>query len=349
MPALEFLLSLTSTPHRKTSAAYYSRLAVQPKTAPQPLDAPAWDLLEVTGSCPMVVSYAVNRFTRPVKVTVQPPTNLDRDKTRSKPDNRVLFNITPLLVPAYVSYGVLLEPTTYWLQKDYIPSLLDDVAVPAREEPLIMGEASPNIQYFDDLTTCIMNNDTVSPFTVAMAPHLTSVPFEITRHDRHGREEVYSSALPKMRQLKLDLFRLWERRSDLYELSTIAIAWLCYTRLVRAGAVGKTLRERVLDTCLLLAVKFNQDCNERVQAAIQHLTILRERPQDWCTALEFSVYSLLDFSLHIPHEVVIKEIEDYLLWRHLTFEEIFGVGLAAFLNAAHKRLEVNPDDAHPAH
>ena len=151
--------------------------------------------------------------------------------------------------------------------------------------------------------------DTVSPFTVAMAPHLTSVPFEITRHDRRrwhspqvytdGREEVYGSALPKMRQLKLDLFRLWERRSDLYELSTIAIAWLCYTRLVRAGVVGKTLRERVLDTCLLLAVKFNQDCNERLvvrwiayrtaQAAIHHLTILRERPQDWCTALEFSV------------------------------------------------------------
>ncbi|RKP08162.1 hypothetical protein THASP1DRAFT_16032 [Thamnocephalis sphaerospora] len=103
--------------------------------------------------------------------------------------------------------------------------------------------------------------------------------------------------LSKIRSLKSRLLNFGIAQ-DL-ELSTIALSYVYFEKLVLARMINKANRRLVAGVCLLLAVKVN----ERKERRVPQVTAkqLRER--------EFSIYATLGFNLYISPREFMPHLE----------------------------------------
>ncbi|KAJ2779180.1 18S rRNA pseudouridine methyltransferase [Coemansia javaensis] len=102
----------------------------------------------------------------------------------------------------------------------------------------------------------------------------------------------------QIRRLKAHMLRV-AREQDL-ELSTAAIGWVYFEKLVVKGCVAKGNRRLVAAVCLLLSLKINEGHADLVSRALQAIQRRFEVSADDILDHEFSVFAELGFSLWLP-------------------------------------------------
>ncbi|KAJ1988873.1 hypothetical protein EDC05_005033 [Coemansia umbellata] len=104
--------------------------------------------------------------------------------------------------------------------------------------------------------------------------------------------------LDQLRRLKAYMLRVM-REQDL-ELSTAAIGWVYFEKLIWKGYVVKDNRKLVAAVCLFLALKINESREVSVSRSLQVIQRRFEVSADSILDQEFSVFAELEFSLWVP-------------------------------------------------
>ncbi|KAJ2322734.1 hypothetical protein IWW51_004097, partial [Coemansia sp. RSA 2702] len=111
-------------------------------------------------------------------------------------------------------------------------------------------------------------------------------------HQRDGYAEIVAGG-PTFEQIRrLRAYTLRVTREQDLELSTAAIGWVYFEKLILKGYVVKDNRKLVAAVCLFLAMKINES-RETIQRRF-------EVSEDSILDQEFSVFAELDFSLWVP-------------------------------------------------
>eukprot|EP00916_Digyalum_oweni_P024017 GHVL01039767.1.p1 GENE.GHVL01039767.1~~GHVL01039767.1.p1 ORF type:complete len:357 (+),score=75.64 GHVL01039767.1:44-1072(+) len=128
-------------------------------------------------------------------------------------------------------------------------------------------------------------------------------------------------SLSKLRNLKADLFNFQENMSVEIEISTVAMAWMYFEKLVMNNYVAKANRKLFAGVCLVLAYKFNQafrkDHFSRLVNSIKTLDHKDRLDEQQILEKEFQVYAYLEFSLMISGECVCPLIEPICAQRNI--------------------------------
>lgn len=115
-----------------------------------------------------------------------------------------------------------------------------------------------------------------------------------------------SLTLSKIRNVKKCALRGF-MRVDI-EVSTVAIAVICFERLCMKGMVTALNVDLSMSVCLLLAFKFNDNVHvtekyhARLLALLEFIDDEWEIPRSAVFEAEFGAFVSLDFSLHVPHQ-----------------------------------------------
>lgn len=111
------------------------------------------------------------------------------------------------------------------------------------------------------------------------------------------------------------------------ELSSVALAYVYFEKLVQARRVGKINRKLVAATCFLLAVKIN-DAKENTD-----FSTLFERLEEefgvteaMIKQVEFQVFAALEFSLFVAQEEMFPHLERLMRERGVKWEDYGGLG-----------------------
>ncbi|KAI8322465.1 hypothetical protein GQ54DRAFT_323986 [Martensiomyces pterosporus] len=123
---------------------------------------------------------------------------------------------------------------------------------------------------------------------------------ELNDHFREAHPELYAVGLTldQIRRLRTHMLRV-TREQDL-ELSTAAIAWVYFEKLIWKGYVVKDNRKLVSAVCLYLALKINESREVSISRSLQAIQRRFEVSAKSILDQEFSVFAELDFSLWVP-------------------------------------------------
>ncbi|KAJ2598062.1 18S rRNA pseudouridine methyltransferase [Coemansia sp. RSA 1721] len=123
---------------------------------------------------------------------------------------------------------------------------------------------------------------------------------ELNDHFRETHPEIYAVGLTldQIRRLRAHMLRV-TREQDL-ELSTAAIGWVYFEKLIWKGYVTKDNRKLVAAVCLFLALKINESREVPISRSLQAIQRRFEVSSNSILDQEFSVFAELDFSLWVP-------------------------------------------------
>ncbi|KAJ1739574.1 hypothetical protein IWW42_005303 [Coemansia sp. RSA 1085] len=118
------------------------------------------------------------------------------------------------------------------------------------------------------------------------------------RQEGHLEVVLGGPTLEQIRRLRAHMLRV-TREQDL-ELSTAAIGWVYFEKLIFKGYAVKDNRKLVAAVCLLLALKINESREVSISRSLQAIQRRFEVSTSLILDQEFSVFAELDFSLWIP-------------------------------------------------
>ncbi|KAJ2786784.1 18S rRNA pseudouridine methyltransferase [Coemansia interrupta] len=123
---------------------------------------------------------------------------------------------------------------------------------------------------------------------------------ELNDHFRETHPELYAVGLTldQIRRLRAHMLRV-TREQDL-ELSTAAIGWVYFEKLIWKGYVTKDNRKLVAAVCLFLALKINESREVPISRSLQAIQRRFEVSAKSILDQEFSVFVELGFSLWVP-------------------------------------------------
>ncbi|KAJ1721834.1 18S rRNA pseudouridine methyltransferase [Coemansia erecta] len=123
---------------------------------------------------------------------------------------------------------------------------------------------------------------------------------ELNDHFRETHPELYAVGLTldQIRRLRAHMLRV-TREQDL-ELSTAAIGWVYFEKLIWKGYVTKDNRKLVAAVCLFLALKINESREVPISRSLQAIQRRFEVSAKSILDQEFSVFAELGFSLWVP-------------------------------------------------
>mmetsp|Transcript_12818 Transcript_12818/g.19294 ORF Transcript_12818/g.19294 Transcript_12818/m.19294 type:complete len:477 (-) Transcript_12818:154-1584(-) len=130
-------------------------------------------------------------------------------------------------------------------------------------------------------------------------------------------------SLSKIRNLKKAAL-LGSLALDL-EVSTVAIAFICFEQLCLKGLVTKANRRLSMAVCLILAVKFNESISDTcLDSVFEFADRQWSIPKKEILEAEFGAFMHLNFSLHVPHEHVFVVYSRLLKQMHKTSRVYLG-------------------------
>jgi len=133
-----------------------------------------------------------------------------------------------------------------------------------------------------------------------------------------------SLTLSKLRNLQKDLREMTLVLPEL-DISTVAMAWVFFDKLVLGHHVQKANRKLLAGACLVLAFKFNQHGDRallrRLAACIRKLDRKDQLNLDDIHDAELKVFVWLEFGLHLPWKAVIPHMKRFLKDLGISFPE----------------------------
>ena len=117
--------------------------------------------------------------------------------------------------------------------------------------------------------------------------------------DQHPELQANNITLSKIRNLKKEL--LSHAKAAGLEMSTVALGYVYFEKLVTKGVVFKSNRKLIAVTCLVLATKFNEEeAEDRLHPLLQDAEKLHGIQKAQVVQSEFSVWAHLKFRLFVP-------------------------------------------------
>jgi len=196
--------------------------------------------------------------------------------------------------------------------------------------------------YLDDPRS---NQNTKHTILSLESYHVSIIPFTRTKRLKEELNDIFakkhpwlhkSLTLSKLRNLKRDLLRISDKDKfpDL-DISTIAISWVYFERLILKGIIHKANRKLMAGVCLTLAYKFNQ--RFRGKMFRKFATCIREMDRkdrlnvNDIREAEFKVFCLLDFEMHLHLEELLPQLEGFLSLRDTSIKEYYSEDVNAEL------------------
>ncbi|KAI8843199.1 hypothetical protein BJ741DRAFT_590257 [Chytriomyces cf. hyalinus JEL632] len=150
---------------------------------------------------------------------------------------------------------------------------------------------------------------------------------ELNEHFRETHPSVDSQlTLSQIRNLKTRMIEIG-RAQDM-ELSSVALAFVYFEKLVIKNFATKANRRLIASVCLLLAAKVNDPKEVKYNDLLEVVERVLEIPPKEVYQHEFSVYAALEFNLFIPlwqimphlERIIeasdVKSLDDYLMGRN---------------------------------
>jgi len=227
-------------------------------------------------------------------------------------------------------------PKWAWSEDESKSKLVRGQSYASYLEPSIAScEYDPN--FLDDRTLRQGKNHTVLRLE---AYQVSVIPF--VRPQRHKEElndqfrtshpNLHSSiTLSKLRNLQKDLRDIATTNPEV-DLSTVALAWVYFEKLVLGDVVRKHNRKILAGACLVLAFKFNQDPDRssvrRLATCIRKLD--RKDQLDLATLndAELKVFVWLKFYLHIGQDQAMPHLQRLLKDSGTTYDCYYGSDVA---------------------
>eukprot|EP00929_Paragymnodinium_shiwhaense_P079865 TRINITY_DN41632_c0_g1_i1.p1 TRINITY_DN41632_c0_g1~~TRINITY_DN41632_c0_g1_i1.p1 ORF type:complete len:534 (-),score=88.78 TRINITY_DN41632_c0_g1_i1:72-1631(-) len=140
-----------------------------------------------------------------------------------------------------------------------------------------------------------------------------------------------SITLSKLRNLQKDLRAIAELVEEV-DLSTFAMAWVFFEKLVLADRVRKVNRKLLAGACLTLAFKFNQHGERsvlrRLASEIRKLDRKDQLNMDALHEAEVQVFIWLEFGLHLRQAAVLPHLYRTLKELGLSHDQYYGPNAA---------------------
>jgi hypothetical protein len=190
---------------------------------------------------------------------------------------------------------------------------------------------APGSHYYDPLALDDPLLKTGKHRTVMALPSYLSsiIQFAPRRELKDEINEQFRSLHPELDPtLTLSMIRSLKKRiadvaeDEQLELSSAALAYVYFEKLVSARRVAKINRKLVAAVCFFLAVKIN-DSKENADFAelLERLADEFDVSEQMIKQVEFQVYAALDFSLFVPQDEVLPHLERLMRERGMKWED----------------------------
>jgi len=140
-----------------------------------------------------------------------------------------------------------------------------------------------------------------------------------------------SMTLSKLRNLQKDLCDIATTNPEV-DLSTVALAWVFFEKLVLGDVVRKHNRKLLAGACLVLAFKFNQETDRssvrRLATCIRKLDRKDQLNLAALNDAELKVFVWLKFSLHIAEDQAMPHLQRLLKDSGTTYDGYYGSDVA---------------------
>eukprot|EP00927_Polykrikos_kofoidii_P042482 TRINITY_DN36452_c0_g1_i1.p1 TRINITY_DN36452_c0_g1~~TRINITY_DN36452_c0_g1_i1.p1 ORF type:complete len:495 (+),score=81.72 TRINITY_DN36452_c0_g1_i1:176-1660(+) len=193
-----------------------------------------------------------------------------------------------------ISYARSLVPTN---DENYDPDFLDDPSLKQGKHHTVLRLESYQVS--------------VIPF---VRPY--RLKEELNDQFRRSHAEIHPSiTLSKLRNLQKDLRQIHDDIAEV-DMSTVALAWVYFEKLVLKDRVRKGNRKLLAGACLVLAFKFNQHGEKttlkKLAAAIRRLDRKDQLNLDALHDAELEAFVWLEFGLHVGVNSVLPHLLRFL-------------------------------------
>jgi len=223
-------------------------------------------------------------------------------------------------------------PTWAWSEDEGKSKLVRGKSYASCLEPSAAScEYDPN--FLDDRTLRQGKNHTVLRLE---AYQVSVIPFvrprrrkeELNDQFRTSHPQLHPSmTLSKLRNLQKDLRDIAMTNADV-DLSTVALAWVYFEKLVLGDVVRKHNRKLLAGACLVLAFKFNQETDRssvrRLATCIRKLDRKDQLNLAALNDAELKVFVWLKFYLHINQEQAMPHLHRLLKDSGTTYDGYYG-------------------------
>jgi len=199
-------------------------------------------------------------------------------------------------------------------------------------------EYDPN--FLDDRTLRQGKNHTVLRLE---AYQVSVIPFVRPRRRKEELNDQFrlshpqlhpSMTLSKLRNLQKDLRDIATTNPEV-DLSTVALAWVYFEKLVLGDVVRKHNRKLLAGACLVLAFKFNQEADRssvrRLATCIRKLDRKDQLNSAALNDAELKVFVWLKFYLHIGQEQAMPHLQRLLKDSGTTIDGYYGLDVAGVI------------------
>jgi len=167
-------------------------------------------------------------------------------------------------------------------------------------------------------------------YQVSVIPflHLRRLKEELNDQFRCSHPSIHPSmTLSKLRNLQKDLREITLTMPEL-DISTVAMAWAYFEKLLLSDRVRKGNRKLLVGACLVLAFKFNQHGDRallrRLAGCIRGLDRKDQLNLDALQGAELQVFVWLQFGLHLPGAAVLPHLRRSLKDLGTSLDEYYG-------------------------